>query len=72
MEEYTSSDFKTEGFIIYFIELVVFWHFFSRLMRACFEIDRKQYSSMWGLFFTIIAILIAKIVYTIFWAKGVD
>jgi len=29
MEEYKASDFRTEGFIVYFVELVVFWHLFS-------------------------------------------
>ena len=39
LEEYKASDFRFEGFVVYLIELVVFWHIFSRLMRACFEID---------------------------------
>ena len=39
MEEYKASDFKFDGFVVYIVELVVFWHFFSRLIRSLFEID---------------------------------
>ena len=72
MEEYKASDFKFDGFVVYLVELVVFWHFFSRLIRSLFEIDRKQYSTIWPLFFLTAAIFVMKIVYLFVWTKGID
>ena len=72
LEEYNTSDFKVEGFIIYFIELVVFWHFFSWLVRSCFEIDRKTYCSIWPLFIFIVCVFIAKIVYFFVYTQSID
>jgi len=72
MEEYKAPDFRFDGFVVYLVELVVFWHFFSRLIRSLFEIDRKQYSTIWPLFFFTVAVFVMKIVYFFVWTKGID
>lgn len=45
LEKYDYQELNTDGFVTYFIELVVFWHFFSRVMRTGFECGKKEYCS---------------------------
>jgi hypothetical protein len=42
LERYDKSELMTDDFIIYFVEIVVFWHFFSRVMRSAFEMGKNN------------------------------
>jgi uncharacterized membrane protein HdeD (DUF308 family) len=70
LEKFEPSDLVFQGFIVYMIELVVFWHFFSRIIRTCFEIDRKQKTSMWPYFILAVVLLILKVVYYFVWTES--
>ena len=37
LERYQKEDLDTKDFGIYFVEIVIFWHIFSRIMRSAFE-----------------------------------
>jgi hypothetical protein len=63
LEKYDQSELKTDHFIIYFVQLVVFWHFFSRVIRSAFDCVKNQYAPV-AIFLVILAALfIFKIVW---------
>ena len=70
LEKYNRSDLQTDNFIIYFVELVVFWHFYSRIMRSAFETSRKQYCSIGVFIVLLVLLLIGKIVW--YFTAGVN
>jgi len=59
----------TEGFIQYFLELVVFWHFYSRLMRTAFESCTKFNSPK--LLFAVPLVLLFVFKITWYWTFGI-
>lgn len=63
LEKYNRNELYTDNFFIYFAELVVFWHAYSRIMRSAFECSKKQYCNA-GVFILILIILfIFKVVW---------
>lgn len=57
---------------MYFIELVVFWHFFSRLMRVPFEIYRQKLGSPLPLAIVCIVAFLAKLVWVIWFTEAIE
>lgn len=57
---------------MYFLELVIFWHFFSRLIRTCFDLDRKSNNLFWGVFLLTVMTFIAKLVWIFWFTEGIE
>jgi len=72
LERYSKSEIKTEDFGYYFVEMVVFWHFFSRVMRTAFECSKKQYCNIAPFLLLIAALAIFKIVWIFTFAIDVS
>ena len=53
MEEYNPEDLTVDGLVFYFF---IFWHFYSRLLRTCFEVFRKEYMTV--IPFVVLALLV--------------
>jgi hypothetical protein len=63
LERYDKSELMTDNFVIYFVEIVVFWHFFSRVMRSAFEMGKKHKSTVLFYIILLIALLVFKIIW---------
>jgi hypothetical protein len=72
LEKYDRNDLMTESFGIYFIQLVVFWHFYSRLIRSAFECTKKEYAPVGVFIFLIGALTIFKAVWMFTFATNVS
>lgn len=63
LEKYDKDELYTDDFFIYFAELVVFWHFYSRIMRAGYECYKKEYCRLLPFVILLTAIFIFKVVW---------
>ncbi len=72
MEDYVASDLTFAGFPMFFLELVIFWHFFSRLIRACFEVVRSDQGPPIVLIILTGIAFIAKLVWVIWFTAAIE
>lgn len=72
MEDYTSSEVLYDGFPMFFLELVVSWHFLSRLIRSLFEIDRKAQGTIVPFLVVTALLFIGKMVWAIWFTAGIE
>lgn len=71
-EKYDYTDLSTGDFVYYFIELVVFWHVFSRIIRSAFECHKKQYCSPAVFVVALICLFIFKVVWYFTFSVSAD
>lgn len=63
LERYDKSELMTDNFILYFVEIVVFWHFFSRVMRSAFEMGKKNSKTVIFYLLILAVLVIFKVVW---------
>jgi hypothetical protein len=72
LEGYKKEDLYTSDFGLYFLELTVFWHFYSRIMRSGFECSKKDWCKPPLFLVWLGAIFLFKIVWIIWFALDID
>lgn len=72
LERYDQTELKTDNFVYFFIELVIFWHVFSRIMRSAFECVKKQYAKVYIFLVILAALLVFKAVWMFTFAIKVE
>ena len=72
LERYDQSKLMTDDFVYYFVELVVFWHFFSRVMRSAFETVKEHNKTLFIYLILLIGLIIFKAVWIFTFAIKVE